>query len=148
MHKFEIVPLKQSKRLQTRNILAQSWINFNQWFLRYHNFRVYAFFEVTALAAILTGIFLFNFETTQCKNYFDTNLVKIHQAVIEIFSFSYSVLFFVMANGGHLGMPNCKKSKQLHTRNILALNWINFNQWFLKYRHFRVYAVFSNGHIG
>ena len=52
---------------------------------------------------ILTCIFLFNIETTQCKNHFDTNLVKIHSGVIEILSFSHSVLFSVMANGGHLG---------------------------------------------
>ena len=51
----------------------------------------------------------------------------------------------VTANGGHLGMQNCIKSKRLHTRNILAQSWTNFNQWFLKYRHFRVYAIFSNG---
>ena len=68
-------------------------------------------FLVTALAAILTGIFLFYFEITQCKNYFDTNLVKIHQAIIEILSVSRSVLYLVTANDGHLGMPNCKKKK-------------------------------------
>ena len=60
-------------------------------------------------------------------------------------SFSCSVLFLVAANGSHLGMPNCKRSKRLHTGNILAQSWINFNQWFLRYRHFRVYAIFSNG---
>ena len=49
------------------------------------------------------------------------------------------------ANGGHLIMPNCKKSKLLHTRNILAQSWINFNQRFLRYRHFHVYAIFDNG---
>ena len=63
------------------------------------------------MAAILTGIFLFNFETTQCKNYFDTNVVKVHLAVVEILLFSRSVLLMVTANGGHLGMPNCKKNK-------------------------------------
>ena len=36
-------------------------------------------------------------------------------------------------------------SKQLHTRNIMSQNWINFNQWFLRYRRFCVYAIFSNG---
>ena len=38
-----------------------------------------------------------------------------------------------------------KKSKWLHTRNILAQSWISFNQLFLRYRHFHVYAIFSNG---
>ena len=65
--------------------------------------------------------------------------------VIEILSFSCSVRFLVTTNGGHLGMPNCKKLKRLHTRNILAQSWINFNQWFLRYCHFFVYAIFSNG---
>ena len=41
-----------------------------------------------------------------------------------------------------------KKSKQLHTRNILAQCWITLNQWFLRYCHFRVYAIFSNGPWG
>ena len=72
----------------------------------------------------MTGLFLFNFKTTHCKNHFDINLVK-------------------QKNGGHLGMPNCKKSKWVHTRNILAQSWINFNQWFLKYCHFHVDAIFS-----
>ena len=39
----------------------------------------------------------FNFETTPCKNHSDTNLVKIHLAVIEMLSFSCCVLFLVTA---------------------------------------------------
>ena len=39
----------------------------------------------------MTGLFLFNFETTQRKNRFDTNLVKIH-SVIVIFMF-YATFF-------------------------------------------------------
>ena len=46
--------------------------------------------------ANLTGLFLFNFETTPCKNHSDTKLVKIHKAVIEILSFSCSALFLVI----------------------------------------------------
>ena len=145
----------------------------------------------------MKGQFLFSFKTTYCKNHFDTNLVTIHEAVIEILSFSCSVLFLVMTNGSHAGMPNSKKkkkkkntpsykkdsgpkldqyqpmvleissfsclyasfsngpwrppwtvnmhqfeiapfkkSKRLHTRNILAQSWINFNEWFLRYCHF------------
>ena len=111
---------KKSKRLHTRNILAQTWINFNQWFLRYRHFHVYAIFS-NGPWQTFTGTFLFNFETTQCKNHFDTNLVKIHSAVTEILSFSCSVRFLVTPNGGHLGIPNCKKKnkKRLHTRNNL-----------------------------
>ena len=44
-------------------------------------------------------------------NRFDTDLVKIHSAVIEILSFSCSALLLVTANGGRHGMPNYKKIK-------------------------------------
>ena len=54
---------------------------------------------------------LFNFETTQCKNQFDTNLVRIHSVRIEILSFSCFMLFLVTADGNHFGTPNCKKLK-------------------------------------
>ena len=47
--------------------------------------------------ANLTGLFLFNFKSTSCKNHSDTNLVKIHEAVSEILSFSFSALFSVTA---------------------------------------------------
>ena len=63
------------------------------------------------MAAILAGLLSSNFETTQCKNHFEANVVKIHSAVIEILSFSCSVLFLVRANGDHLGMPNYKNKK-------------------------------------
>ena len=68
-------------------------------------------------------LLLFNFEATQCKNHFDTNLVKIHLAVIEILSFSCFVLFLVMADGGHFGMQNCKRSKWLHEKIIVTQSW-------------------------
>ena len=45
--------------------------------------------------ANLTGLFLFN--SYSCKDHSDTNLVKIHYAVIEILSFSCSALFLVTA---------------------------------------------------
>ena len=61
------------------------------------------------MEAILTGLFLSNFEKTQCKNQFGINLIKIHSTVIEILSSSCFVLFLVMADGSHLGMPNCKQ---------------------------------------
>ena len=37
--------------------------------------------------------------------------VKIHLPVIEILSFSSSVLLLVKADGDHLAVPNCKKIK-------------------------------------
>ena len=49
----------------------------------------------------------------------------------------------LMAADVYLGLQNCKKSKWLHARNILAQNWINFNQG-LRYCHFHVYTIFSN----
>ena len=45
------------------------------------------------------------------------NLVKIHLVVIEILSFSCSVLLVVKADGYHLAVPNCKKSKWLNYCN-------------------------------
>ena len=81
---------------------------------------MFMLFLVTAPGSHLDRYILLNFETAQRKNHFDTNLVKIHLAGIEILSFSLTVLFLVMANGSHLGMPNCPKSKRLHARNILA----------------------------
>ena len=105
---------KKSKWLNAKIIVAQSWYNSTE--------RVFQFYTWLFLVrdAILTGLFLSNFKGTHCKNHFDTSLVKILYAVIEILSFSGSVLFLVTANDGHLGMPNCKESKRLHTRNILA----------------------------
>ena len=64
------------------------------------------------MEAILTGLFLFSFEITQCKYHFDTNLVKIHSAVIEILSFSCFALFLVTTDGGHLGMPKLQNIKK------------------------------------
>ena len=39
------------------------------------------------------------------------NLVKIHLVVIEILSFSCSVLLLVKADGDHLAVPNSKKNQ-------------------------------------
>ena len=47
---------------------------------------------------------------------FCLNLVKIHLVVIEILSFSYSLLFSVTADGNHLAVPNCKKSNGLRQK--------------------------------
>ena len=45
-------------------IVTQSWYDTIERFLE--------------MDANLTGLFLFNFETTPCKNHSDTNLVNIH----------------------------------------------------------------------
>ena len=93
-------------------------------------------FSVTEF--ILTGLVLSYFETTQCKNHFETNWVKIHSALIEILSFSGYVLFFVTTDSS-------KTAKWLHTRNILAQSPISFDQQFLEYCPFCVYTNFKNG---
>ena len=59
----------------------------------------------------------------QCKNHFDTNLIKIHLTVIEILLIYCFALFLVTANSDHLGMPNCKKSNWLHARIVVIQNW-------------------------
>ena len=53
-------------------IVIQSWYNYIE---RFFQFYTLIFLEMDAN---LTGLFLFNFETTPCKNHSDTNLVKIH----------------------------------------------------------------------
>ena len=95
------------------------------------------------LLFLVTETILFNFERTQYKNQFDANLVNIRLAVIERLSISCFVLFLVTADGGHLGMPNCKKSKWFYAIIILAQSWINFKQGFLRYCHFHVNAIFG-----
>ena len=55
-----------------------------------------------------THLFLFNFETTPCKNHSDTNLVKIHYAV-RLLSFVIFLFCAIFNNSSHFGIPNCKK---------------------------------------
>ena len=126
---------KKSKWLNAKIIVTQSWYNSIE--------RSFQFYTMLLLvrSVILRGLFLFNFETTQCKNHFDTTF-KIHKVVIEILSFSCSGLFSAKASGCNLGITNSNNSKQLHTRHILTQSWINFNQWFFRYRHFHVYILF------
>ena len=52
--------------------VTQSWYNSIERFFQFHTLLI---LEVDAN---LTGLFLFNFETTPCKNNSDTNFVKIH----------------------------------------------------------------------
>ena len=53
-------------------IVTQSWYNSIEKFFQFY---ALLFLEMDAN---LTGLFLFNFETTSCKNHSNTNLVKIH----------------------------------------------------------------------
>ena len=48
------------------------------------------------------------------------NLVKIHLVVIEILSFSCSVLLLVKVDGHHLTVPNCEKLKWLNAKIIVT----------------------------
>ena len=79
---------QKSKWLNAKIIVTQSWYNSIE--------RFFQFYTLLLLLrdAILTGLFLINFKTAYCKNHFDTNLVKIHEAVIEILSFSCSLCYF------------------------------------------------------
>ena len=51
------------------------------------------------------------------------NLVKIHLMVIEILSFSCSVLLLAKADGNHLAVPNCKITKCLIAKIIVTQTW-------------------------
>ena len=60
------------------------------------------------------------------------NLVKIHLVVIEILSFSCSVLYLLKTDGNHLVVPNCKKSKWLNAKIIVTKSWYNSNERFFQ----------------
>ena len=76
--------LKKSKWLNAKIIVTQ------RWYISIESF--FKFYTLLLLVrhAMLTGLFLLNFKITHCKNHFDTNLVKIHSAVIEMLSFPCS----------------------------------------------------------
>ena len=107
--------------------------------LRFSQFHILLFLLTKVT---LTGLFLFTFETTQWKNHFDTNLIKVHSAIIEILSFSCFVIFLVMADGSHLGMPYCKKLNWCHARYIVARSWYDSTMIF-SVSHFAIFV--SNG---
>ena len=87
------------------------------------------------------------------------HLVKIHFVVIEILSFSCSVLLLVKADGDHLAVPNCqkkkkkkkrKKSKWLYSKIIVTQSWYNSIERFSQFLyfvqiHFHVCTIFSKG---
>ena len=84
LHKYEIVPLKKSKRPHARKILAQSWINFIQWFLRYCHLRVYANFSNDPWRPSWI-VNLHNYEMVLFRD--NCDLTKIHLCFLEILAF-------------------------------------------------------------
>ena len=81
------------------------------------------YFAIYSNGSHLDWSVLLKFAITQCKNHFETILIKIHSAVIEIlfffflffflFCFSFHVCaILVTADGGYLRMPHCKKSNR------------------------------------
>ena len=64
--------IKKLKLLMAKINVTESWYNPIERFFQFHTL----LFLVAN--AILTGVLLFNFETTQCKNHFDTNFDKFH----------------------------------------------------------------------
>ena len=65
---------------------------------------------------------------------------------MEILSFPCFSLLVVTADGGHLGMPNCeKKIKTASNKKHSDTKLNQFQARVLRYCHFRVYAIFSNG---
>ena len=87
---FAMPNCKISKWLNADIIVTESCYNSIQTF--FFSFHSLVFLKT---GAILTGLFLFNFETNQWKNHFDTNLViiKLNFVIIEILSVLSSVLF-------------------------------------------------------
>ena len=71
------------------------------------------------------------------------NLIKIHLVVIEMLSFSCSVLLLVKADGDHFAVPNCKKTLiVLNTKITVIQSWYNSTERFFPVLY---YAVFSKG---
>ena len=72
-------------------------------------------------------------------------LVKIHLEVIEVLSFSRSLLLLVKADDDHLAVPNYKKKiKMLHAKIIVTQSWYNSIQRF--FFPFLYFAILSKGY--
>ena len=63
---------QKKKEKKNKLIVTQSWYDSIELFFQFHTL---LFLEMDAN---LIGLFLFNFETTPCKNHSDVKLVKIH----------------------------------------------------------------------
>ena len=67
------------------------------------------------------------------------NLVKIRLGVIEILSFSFSVLLLIKADDDHLAVPNCiKKSSWLNAKIIVTQSWYNSTERFFPVLYFAI----------
>ena len=55
------------------------------------------------------------------------NLVKVHLEVIEILSFSCSVLLLVKADGDNIAVPNCKKIKMAYCKDYCNTKLVQFH---------------------
>ena len=69
------------------------------------------------------------------------NLVKTHLLIIEILSFSFSVLFSVTADGDHLAVPSCKKIEWLNAKIIVTQSWYNSIERFFPVLYFAILSV-------
>ena len=150
---------KIKKWLQTRNILAQSSINFNQWFLKYCHFHVYTLILVTVPGSHLDRSIFIKFCNNSMQESFWHKFGRYPQSWINFnqwfFRYRHFRVYANFSNGPSrpflrvnlrkFEIVPFKKSKRLSTGYILAQSWISFNQWFLRYCHFRVHAIFSNG---
>ena len=94
---------KKSEQLHTRNSLAQSWINFNQWLLRNCHFRVYAIFSNGPWwPSWIVNLHKFEIvpfkilKTTSCKKQSGTKLYQFQPTVLEVLSF---LCYAIFSNG-------------------------------------------------
>ena len=132
---------KKKKKKKNQTDIIQ-WHKVVQFHWDFFNF-TFCYFKLWTSSWLV--YFLINFETTQCKNHFDTNWIKIHSAVIEVVSFSCFWQFLVMADGGHLVMPNCKKLNWCHARIIVTRSWQNSTEIF-SVSHFPIFRDQSHLH--
>ena len=79
--------------------------------LWYNSIEIFFISHLTIFSKIshIDWSILFNFETTQCMNHFDMNLLEIHSVAIEILSISCFVQFLVKKQTG--AIFECQMSK-------------------------------------
>ena len=107
------------------------------------SFSSYHFLLFSVTIASLTGLFISFWNDSMQESFWQKFYQNPFSSYWDIVNFMF-LLFLVTADGGHLGMPNCKKSKWHLERIVLPQSWINFNQGLLRYCLFHVYAILSN----
>ena len=125
---LECQSAKKSKWPHAKIIVTQSRYDSTEKFFQFHILLILGTDTKTDTFGLV--YFLFNFETTQCSNQFDTKLVKIHSGVIEILSMSCFALLSVTAVVGHLGMPNC--NKKIKTASYKKYSGTRLDQFHVK----------------